>query len=174
MVASEAAERFSCVEISLRNLPPEWLILWLAHVSDMSAFEITQIQIQNNSTLFQLLEFSTYMPHGTRFPADCAITDVMFGVLCQLHEQCGCRLAQWKTNGGILADGQINWRFGVFAPNWSAAEVLQTITYMSPREIVILEVDDVSKQRSDQSWHIINKWSASSASWQQGNRQAIP
>ena len=64
-----------------------------------------------------------------------------------------------------MADGQLNWRIGVYGPNWSAGEALATITYKTPKEIVILEVDDVSKQRIDQSWHIIKNWSDSSAAW---------
>ena len=114
-VAQEEDSKFMLsggADMTLRAIPIDWGILYITKISDLSSSDVTNANGVDGGSWLQLLSFETQLAPTQKFPPSCVIKDVMKRTLDMLSQHHGNRLANWKSAGGILPGGGINWKKG--------------------------------------------------------------
>ena len=79
----------------------------------------------------QLFTFASAMSPAVKLSEDCRVPSVLTGLVSKRSSDMGNRLQTFKATGGIVM-GEINWKKGVYSPQFNAdTHVLSGLTHIS-------------------------------------------
>ena len=174
-VAQEEDSKFNMAEVTLKGIPSDWAIVYITTISDLTHADITNANGVNEGSWLQLLQHETQLAAVQKNPPACVIKDVLKRTLDFLSQHHGSRLSNWKSAGGILPSGAINWKKGSWQPIW------ETVTEQGKLAGVLHVKTDVQHapdldymQRIDKAWGLTTNWLDDKAAFSLNKFPAIP
>lgn len=100
---------------TLRAVPTDWIVAFLATISDMDKAMLLKIHGYDEDNIYQLLQYATQLGFQLKLPEQCRVKDVLQRVLKSRVAECGDRLDKFVSRGGATPEGKIDWRRGVYS-----------------------------------------------------------
>ena len=133
------AERFVRKATMKASVDVPWVITWVISVSDITTERIAAAMKVDEDAPWQLLVMATQFPWLSAPMDELLIRAVLKSVLDSLNDRHGKRLQNFQRDGGILANGKIDWAKGVYKPVFveGPAGKLKEIVHISGAKKVI-------------------------------------
>lgn len=122
----------------IKTLSVDYMFEVLVRNSDMSHADLVKARAADEDSTLALFTFLTQMPpHLKALPA-CQARPVMTRLVTKRTQQCGHRLRTFKKDGGIPANGTLNWRGkGAFSPVFDKDGWLIELKHVSGDTILV-------------------------------------
>lgn len=98
---------------------PEWVVLYLSSVSDLSPKELVAAANQDNEALEKFLALDTQLLPALRLPPQLMHKNVLWALFASLSEQYGSRLSSFKQKKCITKAGIVDWAHVVYQVQFS-------------------------------------------------------
>lgn len=148
---------------TLRSLPEDWIIGFLAKISDFQVADILACKREDGDAPWRLLFFGTQVPLHVQLWPELQVKEVMQRFLLAMAEYRN-RLKTFKARGGIAASSVV-WKKGCYDCEFvPTTGKLKKMTHMATKEEVAIEDTYIYK-----TWKLDNNWSDHAACFRKGH-----
>ena len=116
---------------TLQQLPTDFIRAFVSNRSNKPITDIRIIDSLDPQGSLKMMSLETQLPHSLALPKECVSKEVCLRWMAFLGDRHGCRLLTFSADGGINADGSLDWTKGCYRPQWSVANTLCGATHIS-------------------------------------------
>lgn len=149
---------------TVRSLPEDWIIGFLASVSDLKVADIMPCKKQDGDAAWCMLVYETQIPLQVHLWPELQVKEVMLRFLRAMSTQYGNRLKDFKKGGGVVG-ANVFWKKGCylceFAPQTGK---LTSINHRATNTTVTIEETYI-----DKTWKLDSNWSDYGACFRKGH-----
>jgi len=123
------------------GLPAEWIRAWVATRGGLQVTQVRLIDGKDPEGSKKMMSLELQLAMTFPLPVEAASKEVTTRWFNQRGDQYGKRLQNFVRDGGIAADGTLDWAKGCFRPLWAEDRSLQGLQHITDVTIRYIDAD---------------------------------